>query len=115
MLVCKLDSMRNSKRHSREEIKKIIIDTLKPLGVLKICLFGSFARKEESDSSDIDILVTLPAMKDRKPIGMRWFVLDQELETILGFPVDLVTEDSINQNLRSLIQKDLEIIYEKTG
>ena len=107
--------MKNRKEHTREEIKKIIIDTLKPLGVLRIALFGSFARKEESKTSDIDILVTLPDAKNRKPIGMRWFVLDQELEEILGLPVDLVSEGSLSPNLRSIIQKDLEIIYEKTG
>lgn len=107
--------MKQAKKLNREEIKKIIVDTLKPFGVLKISLFGSFARKEELPSSDIDILVTLPALKTRKPIGMRWFVLDQELEALLGVPVDLVTEDSLGQSLRSIIHKDLEVIYEKAG
>lgn len=100
---------------SREEIKKIIIEKLKPLGVERVALFGSFARKEHTKNSDIDILVTLPSSKKRKPIGLRWFALDKELEEILGIPVDLVTENSLNENLRSLIEKDLEIIYEKTG
>lgn len=103
------------KRRSREEIKKIIIDTLKPFGVLKISLFGSFARKEETESSDIDILVTLPDPENRKTIGLRWFVLDQELEQILGVPVDLVTESSLQREMRSIIREDLEVIYEKTG
>ena len=107
--------MKNSKNLTREEVKKIIIDTLKPFGVLKISLFGSFARHEESESSDIDILVALPALKKRKHIGMRWFVLDRELEALLGLPVDLVTEDSLGQNFHSIIHKDLEVIYEKTG
>ncbi len=46
---------------SRDEIKRLIIDTLKPLGVLRISLFGSFAREEESPQ-DIDILVQLPEL-----------------------------------------------------
>lgn len=100
---------------SREDIKGIIIDTLKPFGVLKISLFGSFARQEETESSDIDILVTLPDPEDRKTIGLRWYVLDQELEQALGVPVDLVTEGSLQSDLRSIIQKDLEVIYEKAG
>jgi len=107
--------MKNPKGYSREEIKRIIVETLKPIGVVKIGIFGSFARQEETETSDIDILVTLPAAGKRKHIGMRWFTLDQELEDALGLSVDLVTDDSIGQNLRSLIQKDLEIIYEKTG
>jgi predicted nucleotidyltransferase len=107
--------MKNSGRPSREEIKKIIVAKLKPLGVERVALFGSFARREEAASSDIDILVTFPRFGKRKPIGMRWFVLDQELEEALGIPVDLVTEDSLNERLRSVIQRDLEVIYEKTG
>jgi|GEM_PF-5574534 len=46
---------------------------------------------------------------------MRWFVLDQELEKVLGIPVDLVSESSLSPLLRSVIQKDLEIIYDKAG
>ena len=107
--------MKDSNKLSREEIKKIIVDTLKPIGVKRIALFGSFARKEDTESSDIDILVTLPALRNRKPIGLKWFTLDQELADLLGLSVDLVTEESLSQNLRSIIQKDLEVIYEKTG
>lgn len=65
-----LPSMEKSKKHTREQIKKIIIDVLKPLGVLRIGLFGSFARKEDS-INDIDILLTLPGINNRKTIGMR--------------------------------------------
>jgi predicted nucleotidyltransferase len=107
--------MKSRKSLSREEIIRIIIDTLKPFGVLRISLFGSFARLEHSESSDIDILVALPPLKKRKHIGMRWFVLDKELEMLLGHSVDLVTEGSLGQSLRSIIHKDLEVIYEKTG
>lgn len=107
--------MQITKSKSRDEIKKVIIETLKPLGVVRIALFGSFVRDDFSRTSDIDILVTLASPKNRKHIGLRWFVIDQELEKALGFPVDLVTEDSIGEDLRSIIQKDLEIIYEKAG
>lgn len=100
---------------SRDEAKKIIIDTLKPLGVTRIALFGSYARGEETEGSDIDILVTLPDPTSRKPIGMKWFVMDQQLAEALGRPVDLVSEGSLSHSLRSIIQRDLEIIYEKTG
>jgi len=100
---------------SREDIKKIIIDTLVPLGVVRISIFGSFARMEESSTSDIDILVKLPSAKNRPLIGMKWFSLDQELEKKIGRPVDLVSEDALFNPLRAVIQKDLEVIYEKTG
>lgn len=100
---------------SREDIKKIIVDTLIPLGVVRISIFGSFARREESPTSDVDILVKLPSDKNRPFIGMKWFTLDQELEEKIGRPVDLVSEDALVNPLRSIIEKDLEVIYEKTG
>ena len=100
---------------SREDIKKIIVETLIPLGVVRICVFGSFARREESPTSDIDILVKLPSEKNRPVIGMKWFTLDKELEQKIGRPVDLVSEDALANPLRSIIEKDLEVIYEKAG
>lgn len=65
--------------------------------------------------SDIDILVRLPSRKKRKAIGLKWFILDQELEKKIGRPVDLVSEDSVPSALRPAIEKDLKIIYEKAG
>lgn len=100
---------------AREEIKRLIVETLKPLGVLRIALFGSFSRNEEKAESDIDILVRLPPIKKRDLIGLRWFTLDQELEAKLGRPVDLVSEDALQPMLREIIEKDLEVIYEKAG
>ncbi len=108
--------MQNPKGLSRELIIRKIIEILVPLGVRRIAIFGSFARQSDVHSgSDIDILVSLPDPKTRKSIGMRWFVLDQELEEALGIPVDLVTESSLNSHIRSIIEKDLEIIYDQAG
>jgi uncharacterized protein len=100
---------------TRDEIKKIIVSTLLPWGVLRISLFGSYSRQQESLNSDIDILVLLPAAKDRKLIGLRWFSLDKELEEKIGRRIDLVSEDALSPSLRPVIEKDLEVIYEKTG
>lgn len=100
---------------AREDIKRIIIETLKPLGVLRISLFGSFSRHEENPESDIDILVRLPPLRNRALIGLHWFTLDQELEEKLGRPVDLVSEDALQPSLRAIVDKDLEVIYEKAG
>lgn len=99
----------------REEMKSLIIETLKPFGVLRIAIFGSFSRNEEKPESDIDILVRLPPLESRALIGLRWFTLDQELEVKLGRPVDLVSEDALQPTLRAIIEKDLEVIYEKAG
>src|SRR5688500_8980756 len=97
----------------REEIKQAIIDALRPFGVRRIALFGSFARDKAGPQSDVDILVSFWRHGTRaKSIGLRWFSLDQEISAKIGYPVDLVTEDSLPRALRQIIEKDLEIIYE---
>lgn len=99
---------------NREEIKRLIIEALRPIGVKRIALFGSFARKDFGVDSDVDILVKLKKTKSR-PVGLKWFTLDQEISQKIGRPVDLVSEDAVPEHLRSLIEKDLEVIYEETG
>lgn len=99
----------------REEIKKVIIDLLKPHGVRRIALFGSFARREERPDSDVDVLVSFSKQPDFPPIGLKWFTLDQEISQRIGRAVDLVTEDSLPAALRPEIERDLEVIYEQAG
>lgn len=100
---------------SKKEVIQKIIETLTPLGVLRISIFGSFARNEETEESDVDILVLLPDIQGRKIIGLKWFSVDQELSEKIGRRVDLVTEGSLNETLRKIVSKDLKVIYEKAG
>ena len=55
-------------------------------------LFGSYARKEATSKSDIDILVVCP------PMGMRFYQMAGELEEILNKKVDLQTHRQIIDN-----------------
>jgi len=67
---------------------------LRELGVLSLSLFGSAARGDSSEKSDIDVAVTLdPANTPRGfyYIG-RLEELKERLEAALGRPVDVVTE-----------------------
>lgn len=98
-----------------EEASKIIVDTLVPLGAERIALFGSYARGEAKPGSDIDVLVRFPPSGKRIPIGLNWFLVDQELESKLGCHVDLVTEQSLSPLLKSTIERDLLVIYDKAG
>lgn len=56
------------------------------LGVRRIALFGSHARGAESQGSDIDLLAEL----DEAP-GLRFVELVEELESLFGTRVDLLT------------------------
>lgn len=100
---------------SRDEIKRTIIALLKPYGVRRIGIFGSFARQEEGPSSDIDILVSFSRKPGARPMGLQWFTLDQEIGARIGRRVDLVTEESLSAVLRPVVERDLEIIYDEAG
>jgi len=86
-----------------------IINYLKPYSPERIGIFGSFARREQTATSDIDILV-----KFRKTISLLELVkIHRELSQILGREVDLVTESSLkNERLKNYIYKDLKVIFE---
>jgi len=70
----------------------------------KIGYFGSFARNEQTNSSDIDIIVSFS-----KPLGWAFFDLQDLLETELGRKVDLVSIKALKEQLREIILN--EVIY----
>jgi len=78
--------------------------------VLRAYLFGSYSRKEAGDDSDIDILVELD---HSKPIGLRFFEFQEELQELLGKEVDLVTDEGLSKFIRPYIEQDKILIYER--
>jgi len=94
---------------NRKEIDTRIINYLKPYGPERIGIFGSLARNENTNESDIDILVRF---KDTLTL-IQLARIHRELSHILGKKVDLVTEPSLkNERLRKQIYHDLQIIFE---
>lgn len=73
-------------------------DELHRLGAKSLALFGSVARGEGSDSSDIDLLVELQPKTFDAYMDLKLF-----LERILGRKVDLVLADTVKPRLRSVI------------
>ena len=59
-------------------------------GVEQIALFGSFARGEAGEDSDVDIVVSLS-----KPLGFAFIQLADYLEEKLGRKVDLITATTL--------------------
>lgn len=70
--------------------------------VKRIGLFGSFARGEQTESSDIDILVEF-----EKPTFKNFMDLCFYLEDLLGRKVDLVTIKGLNPRIRPYVEKDV--------
>jgi len=55
-------------------------------GVLRIGLFGSFARETAQESSDVDLIVEF-----QRPIGLKFMEMVEYLERLLGRRVDALT------------------------
>ena len=70
--------------------------------IKSMAIFGSYSRKEQSDNSDLDILVEF---NDR--IGIRFVDLAEELENLIGFKVDLVSKKGIKEKYLRIIDSDL--------
>jgi uncharacterized protein len=95
---------------SSEEIYRVIHNYFADKPVKKVQVFGSFARKKNVDNSDIDLLVTM-----QKHVGLiKLAGYKLELEEMLHKNVDLITEPSINNMFKEIIQPDLTTVYEST-
>ena len=92
---------------------ELIADYFKTQPVLKAWLFGSFARGEEREDNDVDILVKF----DRTlPIGLFAYVrMHRELEEKLGRKVDLVEEGTLRPAAQTTANRDLKVVYERNN
>lgn len=78
----------------------------------KAWLFGSFARREESLDSDVDVLVRFV---QPNTIDLFDYVgIQQDLEDLLGRRVDLVEEGQEKEPIKATIEADKELIYERS-
>ena len=72
-------------------------------GVVKIGLFGSYARAENTDNSDIDIAVEL----ERENKADNYFGLLHFLEDNLHKKIDLGIESKLKEPIKKYIEKEI--------
>lgn len=70
--------------------------------VADLALFGSVARDEAREDSDVDILVKF----DGPATSKRYFGVQFYLEDLLGCPIDLVTDKALRPELRPHIESE---------
>ncbi len=70
-------------------------------GVARLRLFGSHARDEARADSDVDLIADLD-----RPLGLRFFTLQDEMSARLGLKVELVTEAALASDIRHTALKD---------
>ena len=71
-------------------------------GITELALYGSYARDEGTEASDIDVLVGFDAPPDLE----RYFGAQSYLEGLLGRPVDLSTSAELRAEIRPYVERE---------
>jgi predicted nucleotidyltransferase len=85
-----------------------VVEICRRNDVDRLSIFGSIARGEATEDSDIDLLVHFATPKSLLTI----IGLEEQIEAAVGKPVDLLTEAALSPYLRESILQDLVVIYE---
>ncbi|MDR3182598.1 MAG: DUF86 domain-containing protein [Planctomycetaceae bacterium] len=95
--------------HTPAELESKLFELLPMLhtrfNVSKVGYFGSFARNQQTDTSDIDILVESPAEINK-------WILKDELSELFGRKVDVVINSQVLPELRDSIMEDIRYVAE---
>jgi predicted nucleotidyltransferase len=94
---------------NNEDSQKIV-NCLRTKPVKRAFLFGSTARGEDDENSDIDLLVELDYSQ---PFGLGFVRMKLELEALLKRKVDILTSNSISKYIRPFVDSEKILIYEK--
>ena len=103
------EDVRGSNLFGRDQILSMLkvyyLCNKEALGIERIGLFGSFARDEGGADSDIDIVITLT-----KPDLFLYSTISQQLETVFGRHIDLVSSKSkFPESFKRRLEK--EVVY----
>lgn len=84
-------------------LREIVPDLAERRGVKRLGIFGSYARGEADEESDLDILVEF----ERAPTLWEFIRLERELGDKLGVRVDLVMKKSLKPGIGEAILKEV--------
>ena len=85
-----------------KEKRSEILDIAKNHGASNIRIFGSVARDEATENSDIDFLVDIETGKNL----LDRIALIQDLEDLLGCNVDVAKPETLHESIRDKILKE---------
>ncbi len=96
-------------RYTINEIKNKTIPIARAYGIEKMGLFGSYARGEAEDDSDVDLYIERGRLKSL----LQYFAFIDELENVLDCHVDVVTTGIEDKQFLSAIMKEGMLLYEE--
>jgi len=97
------------RKYTENELKEIIIPIAKSYGVERVFLFGSCARGDQNENSDLDLRIDKGDISD-------YFVLSAfnlDIEDALNETVDVITTGSLDSYFLDKIKNEEVLIYER--
>jgi len=88
-----------------------LIDLCERNDIRRLRVFGSFARGDESDASDIDLLADFVERKSLLDLVR----IEREFAERLGRNVDLLTEAALSPYLRDRVLRESRLVYERAA
>jgi hypothetical protein len=97
--------------YTLNEIKEKTVPIAKAYGIQSLGVFGSYARNEATDDSDVDICVEKGSLRSL----LQYFTFVQELEKILGCHVDVITTEIEDTDFLKRVLQERVLLYEREG
>ena len=95
---------------NNEDIKKAITNYFKDKPVKRAWLFGSYARHEADDASDVDVLIDF---EEDSGVGLHYLVWHEEIESVVNKKVQVVSNKALPEYIRPFVEADRVLVYEK--
>lgn len=96
---------RSEKQHILQELAGSKDRLFSKYGIKEMAIFGSVSREDNTDKSDLDVLVDFD-----RPIGIEFIDLADELEALLNVKIDLVSKGGLKEKYFRVIEKDLAYV-----
>ena len=100
----KVDPVSSTQEAVLQRLRLALPHLRRRYGVVRLSLYGSFARGAAVEESDVDLLVELS-----RPLGLEFVTLVQYLERKLGRKVDLATFETFRRSLTSPRYRDIAV------
>ncbi len=88
--------------HLLKEKRAEILQIAERHGAKNVRVFGSVARGEADEQSDVDFIVDMEAGRSLLDLGGLWY----DLNELLGVKVDLVTEKGLKKRIRERVMRE---------
>jgi uncharacterized protein len=79
--------------------------------IVRLRVFGSYARGEEGVASDLDLIADFSSRKSLLDLVR----IEREFSERLGLPVDLLTERALSPYLRDQILGEARVVYDRAA